>query len=341
MPSFLFVQPYRRNVGQHDSISQTSKDGSLPDASSQASDVYSSEGFEIPDLVAYNRRKNQQLIKLLRPGTHIATTTAIQHHAIFCSPDRVIHYMAPDHDPDDIYSDHVDSRWFALGTASGSASGSYTRMEVQRWTMSRFIKTWPEWSVIAVPTDVEEGRIIQKRAEARLGEQDFGLFTNNCEHFATSCFKGEDGRSGQLSSTGATIAVSGVVVGSTVATVSGTTSMAYPGILGWLGYTTSAAALHPVLVVAVSAGAAAVASVSAVGLHIWGKSRIASRTPVCIFNGCATDIDVCLVADWDMLASVRASWFGDGLKSSTIPSFSFVELNPPIGDAFFWLQSSA
>ena len=32
---------------------------------------------------------------------------------------------------------------------------------------------------------------VLKRAQAKLGEKDFGMFTNNCEHFANECKTGE------------------------------------------------------------------------------------------------------------------------------------------------------
>jgi hypothetical protein len=83
-----------------------------------------------------------------------------EHHGIDCGDGTVIHYRKPDND---------------RATISRVTMASFSRSD--RIHLKRYRTGFIADAVI-------------HRAESRLGEQQYDLFTNNCEHFATWCKTG-------------------------------------------------------------------------------------------------------------------------------------------------------
>jgi hypothetical protein len=94
-----------------------------------------------------------------------------EHHGIDCGDGSVIHYRKADDAP---------------ATISQTSMASFSRGD--RIYLKRY------------PTAFIADDVVQ-RAESRLGEQQYDLFTNNCEHFATWCKTGQR-HSSQLSQFG-------------------------------------------------------------------------------------------------------------------------------------------
>lgn len=93
-----------------------------------------------------------------------------EHHGIDCGDDTVIHY----------------SKSTVTPTVSRT---SYTTFS---WGNPVYTK---RYSISFIPD------VVVERAESRLGEQQYNLLSNNCEHFATWCKTGKN-ESGQLASYG-------------------------------------------------------------------------------------------------------------------------------------------
>ncbi len=90
-----------------------------------------------------------------------------QHHGIDCGNGLVIHYAGDfgQEKPHQVIQEYYDD--FAKG-------GLIQKVEYQ--SEDRFLFS---------------GQIVVKRAESRLGEKQYHLFKNNCEHFATWCKTGQ------------------------------------------------------------------------------------------------------------------------------------------------------
>lgn len=84
-----------------------------------------------------------------------------EHHGIDCGDGTVIHYSK----------------------ASSEPRIARTPYEVFSWSKSVFVK---RYTTSYVPD------VAVARAESRLGEQQYNLLTNNCEHFATWCKTGRN-----------------------------------------------------------------------------------------------------------------------------------------------------
>lgn len=82
-----------------------------------------------------------------------------QHHGIDCGDGTVIHYRKP--------SEIIERTSFATFSRGSAVS------------VKQYIKNF-----CYLPD------VVVSRAESRLGEADYSLFANNCEHFATWCKTG-------------------------------------------------------------------------------------------------------------------------------------------------------
>ena len=100
----------------------------------------------------------------LAPGTHLVSPrTGYQHHGIYVGGGRVIHYAGFDTP-------------FRSGPVEEVTLDEFTRgepVQVKVWQSPRF-----------------PGETAVKRARARLGEDRYSLWANNCEHFAEWCISG-------------------------------------------------------------------------------------------------------------------------------------------------------
>lgn len=98
----------------------------------------------------------------MSPGDHIVAADALHtHHGIYLAPDEIVQYGSDD-----------DKRFARVEIVTMSAFA--------RGRVVRVVDGPPAFS----PEDV------RRRAESRLGEQDYSLFGNNCEHFVNWCRTG-------------------------------------------------------------------------------------------------------------------------------------------------------
>ncbi|CAE6937781.1 unnamed protein product [Symbiodinium natans] len=102
----------------------------------------------------------------LRQGTHLkAYTTLGEHHALYCSPTEVVHYVQPARAEDaDNFKCTLDS-----------------------WTFERFCKEFPNLHVAWYPDTDERGAAIAGTARERLGEASYCFFRNRGELFVCQC----------------------------------------------------------------------------------------------------------------------------------------------------------
>jgi Lecithin retinol acyltransferase len=104
-------------------------------------------------------------------GAHLITSRrGYSHHGIYVGCRRVVHYAG------------LSRRW---------QSGP-----VEEVPLSRFIDGRP-LRIVAHPEAKYSPEEIVRRARSRLGENDYRLLTNNCEHFCNWCLRGV-GRSAQV-----------------------------------------------------------------------------------------------------------------------------------------------
>ncbi len=99
----------------------------------------------------------------MKPGDHlVATDTLHTHHGVYLGCDRVAQYGADD-----------DKR----------------RARVEIVSEKAFARERPVY-VLDRPATFSADEI-RRRAESRLGEQEYSLFDNNCEHFVNWCRTGQ------------------------------------------------------------------------------------------------------------------------------------------------------
>lgn len=98
-------------------------------------------------------------------GSHLITPrTAYTHHGIYIGDDKVIHYA---------------------GLADGLTSGVVEATTLEAFSNGNGFTvkshTYPRFT----------GQSVIDRARSRLGEDDYNVFFNNCEHFCEWCVNGE------------------------------------------------------------------------------------------------------------------------------------------------------
>src|SRR5215469_7691183 len=100
----------------------------------------------------------------LAPGTHLATSRCgYVHHGIYVGGGMVVHYAG--------------------------LSGFLHPGPVEEVTMSRFSKGRPVRIIEYSETRYPPQEIV-RRARSRLGENDYQVLRNNCEHFCNWCISG-------------------------------------------------------------------------------------------------------------------------------------------------------
>ena len=98
-------------------------------------------------------------------GAHIVTRRhGYAHHGIYAGVGRVVHYA---------------------GLSRGLRRGP-----VEDISLSRFAAGHPVSVVSGMPPRFE-GREVARRARSRIGEDNYRLLTNNCEHFCEWCLRGQ------------------------------------------------------------------------------------------------------------------------------------------------------
>lgn len=210
-----------------------------------------------------------------------------------------------------------------------------------------------QWQVKRIPTSLEHAQQILARARSRVGEAEYSLVSNNCEGFANWCFD-EYTRSGQVrqvlasgtASTGAGLATGFAVASITTTATVTTTSPAY--VLGFIPWgttqTTSSTTIAALsggssAALGVGAGVAVLAGCYGVGKWIqYGKTTVAARVPVGVYNGSAAEVKAELesidnsILSWsqDKLVLRPRSFFGMGSTDLVLGSIMAGELNPPL-----------
>src|ERR1700722_8293107 len=90
-------------------------------------------------------------------GAHLTTSRrGYSHHGVYVGHGRVVHYSG--------------------------FSGTWQCGPVEEVSLARFVKGHPVRSVDHPELRYSPDEIV-RRARSRLGENDYRLFTNNCEHF--------------------------------------------------------------------------------------------------------------------------------------------------------------
>jgi hypothetical protein len=97
-------------------------------------------------------------------GAHLTTSRrGYTHHGVYVGGGRVVHYSG--------------------------FSGAWQCGPVEEVSLSRF-SAGRELRVVHHPKSVFSPEEIVRRARSRLGENDYRLLTNNCEHFCNWCLNG-------------------------------------------------------------------------------------------------------------------------------------------------------
>jgi hypothetical protein len=97
-------------------------------------------------------------------GAHLTTSRrGYTHHGVYVGAGRVVHYS---------------------GFSAFWQCGPVEEVPVSRFCAGR------EARVVDHPRSVFSPEEIVRRARSRLGENDYRLFTNNCEHFCNWCLNG-------------------------------------------------------------------------------------------------------------------------------------------------------
>jgi hypothetical protein len=113
---------------------------------------------------APERRRLAGIDQEPRLGAHLATSRLwYTHHGIYIGTGKVVHYAGL-------------SRYWRFGP-------------VEEVTLSDFISGHPVWMVDHAESTYSPHEIVG-RARSRVGEHDYRLLTNNCEHFCNWCVIG-------------------------------------------------------------------------------------------------------------------------------------------------------
>lgn len=101
----------------------------------------------------------------LRPGDHLVSArVGYQHHGIYIGHQQVIHYQ---------------------GLFGGNEANLVVQSSLREFSQGNAVR------VQAHPSRRFSGKKSVERAHARLGEREYNLLLNNCEHFVMWCIEGE------------------------------------------------------------------------------------------------------------------------------------------------------
>jgi hypothetical protein len=112
------------------------------------------------------------MVESLQPGTHLSTQRlGYRHHGLYAGEGRVLHYG---------------------GLHRFGRRGPVEEVSLARFARGRGFNVVPNHDTARF-----KGHEAVERARTRLGEDDYRLLSNNCEHFVTWCLSGEP-RSAQI-----------------------------------------------------------------------------------------------------------------------------------------------
>ncbi len=107
----------------------------------------------------------QPAVQDIPEGSHLVTRRrTYRHHGIYVGGGRVVHYA---------------------GLQRGLQRGPVEEVTIDQFANGRPIE------LLGCPCSSVESRAVVERARSRLGENDWRLLTNNCEHFCWWCVRGE------------------------------------------------------------------------------------------------------------------------------------------------------
>lgn len=204
----------------------------------------------------------------LHPGSHLSVSRGVyDHHGIYIGNNQVIHY-------------------------SGFAE-AFNKGCIEQTTLEKFLGGRDQFTVVNYPSNkvLYTNQQIVERAYRCLGEDDYNLLFNNCEHFACWCVTGEK-RSEQVRkvmqhATNAAfsyyalqryglLATTSVPIATTAITSTGTSILTHAAFGGTIGAGTAAIAL--------GTGATTSATVGMLGAAAIGVTSVAAA-PVVITAG--------------------------------------------------------
>ena len=204
----------------------------------------------------------------LHPGSHLSVSRGVyDHHGIYIGNNQVIHY-------------------------SGFAE-AFNKGSIEQTTLENFLGGRDQFTVVNYPSNkvIYTNQQIVERAYRCLGEDDYHLLFNNCEHFACWCVTGEK-RSEQVrtvmrhSSTAVLsyyalkkyglLTTTSVPIATTVMTSTGTSALTSAAVGGTIGASTAAIAL--------GTGATTTATVGILGATAIGVTSVAAA-PLVITAG--------------------------------------------------------
>ena len=207
-------------------------------------------------------------MKNLQLGSHLSVSRGLYyHHAIYIGDNQVIHY-------------------------SGFAE-PFNKGSIEQTTLENFLGGRDQFTVVNYPSNtvIYTNEEIVERAYRCLGEDDYNLLFNNCEHFACWCVTGEK-RSEQVRkvmqhATNAAfsyyalqryglLATTSVPIATTAITSTGTSVLTHATLGGTIGASTAAIAL--------GTGATSSATVGMLGAAAIGVTSVAAA-PVIITAG--------------------------------------------------------
>lgn len=116
------------------------------------------------------------LIEFLRIGDHLVTPRGVYtHHGIYVGDGRVVHYSG--------FADLVNGL--------KSVVGSGIKYPVEEVTLEEF-ESGKGFSVKQHPNPLFTGDEVAQRARSRIGEDNYCVVRNNCEHFCEWCIHDEN-----------------------------------------------------------------------------------------------------------------------------------------------------
>ncbi len=113
------------------------------------------------------------LTKFLRIGDHLITPRGVySHHGIYVGDGKVVHYSG--------FADWVD------GLKSVVRKGDGIKYPIEEVTLDTFTQG-KGYTINLHPAPLFTGEEIAQRARSRIGESEYCVIRNNCEHFCEWC----------------------------------------------------------------------------------------------------------------------------------------------------------
>lgn len=238
----------------------------------------------------------------------------------------------------------------------------YSRLEdnecnsVRVDSLEVFEESFPTWRIVNLPSSVEHAQQVLERARSKVGEREYSLVSNNCEHFASWCFEGS-ASSKQVWTMGFNVATSakgGMVAGLGAAAM--TTTITKPVYLLWFIPWGSSSVTVPAMSAAAATGVGAAVFVGWVGVSLVGSfgfnkwvdvrnREINQSVPIAVFNSSETEVIFQLKnlessssyysSNVDDFVHDTRAFCGVGQRQLTLGSYLAGELNPPAEDELF------